>query len=406
MSILTTSHTTKAKKTRSPGKQSAPSLTHHYRPDMAAVTPVPSVPIQTPGDGAPLDTLAQLRKLARNKYIVNGLIYRLVDLPFSTMRQQYWNTFHCARVLDQENQTLSGKYCNARWCTGCNRIRTAKLINGYSEQLNNLDEKYFVTLTTKTLPGNGKDLKDIIELMHKNFHTIKDCMRKRKTPIIGIRKLECTFKPKENKFHPHYHLIVQGKEVAESIIQLWLLMFKDASRAGQDMKPADSNSTKELFKYFTKMITEQKNDSGDSVRGFHVESLDVIFTAMKGKRVFQPMGIKKVSEDVQERDNWTVESLTPQYKSWMFDDAKGDFLDRSGQTLTGFVPSPIIKQLRGIGHEVDWQKYEEEFKAIKRFDQREYWKERSEYWSNKITEDAEQEAYHKFIEDRNKQLYN
>lgn len=340
-----------------------------------------------------LDTLAQLRKQIRNKFITNGLVYRLVDLEFSTMRKSYWNTFHCNRVIDQEGKKLSGKYCNNRWCNACNRIRTANLMNGYMPQLEKLYDKHFVTLTIPNVKAS--ELKDAIELMHKRFKQLRDRMRKQGRPVIGLRKLECTYNRQRNDYHPHFHLIVENAHVAKCITHDWLAYYPGTRERAQDYKPADNNAVKELFKYFSKMITTQKDETGSVIdRGFHPESLDVIFTAMKGKRVFQPMGIKKVSEDVENENSQVFEHLQSNWKKWQFDDAKADYVDNAGQTLSGFVPSDICRKLRGVCDAVDWQKYDDEFKAIKRFDQREYWRERNEM----------HEAEH-YLEQRNRELH-
>ena len=335
--------------------------------------------VSTTKTGAALDTLAQLRKRSRNKYITNGLIYKLVNLD-STLKKSYWNSYHCFNTIDQTGTKLSGMYCGQRWCNQCNRIKTGKLLNGYMPALKEMAAPYFVTLTIPTKPNNGKELPQKIELMHKVIRNISDMMRKRKTPLKAIRKLECTYKPDVNKFHPHFHLIVSGKEAAKELIKQWLVSFPDASRSAQDIKPADNNSMKELFKYFSKLIT--KNSAGANV--FNPEALDTIFRAMKGKRVFQSMGIKRVSENIENHQVIEVKGIKPNVKVWQYDDFKSDWIDKEGNRLTGYVPSQIIKDIRGLPDIVPWDMVEKQMKAIKRFDQRKYYEERAEYWSEQI----------------------
>jgi len=324
-----------------------------------------------------LDTLAQLRKRTRNKFITNGLVYRLVDLKFSPLRKSYWNTFHCTRDLSQDGIQLSGHYCNNRWCNQCNRIRTAKLINGYGKQLKELYDPYFVTLTVPNC--RAEDLKATIELMHKRFKQLRDRMRKAGTPVVGIRKLECTYNAERGDYHPHYHLIVSAEWIAWQVQNDWLAYWPGTAAAAQDCRPADETSINELFKYFTKLVTKQKGKSA----AFHPESLDVIFQAMRGKRVFQPMGIEKVSEDIDKVITTEYEHLTPQYKRWVFDDKAGDYRDNAGGYLSGYRPSDTARALRGVADSMDWKALDEEFKAIRRFDQREYWAERTDFWEGK-----------------------
>jgi len=296
----------------------------------------------TPGSGVFLDTLAQpvprrenLRKRARSKHITNNLVIKLAALD-SPLKQSYWNSWHCAEVLQQEDQTITGKYCNNRWCLTCNRIRTAKLINGYSEPLNVLTDKRFVTLTIPNVPGD--QLKRSIEEMTRQLGLIQKAFRKKGAPIVGIRKLEVTFNASRNDFHPHFHLIVAGENVSRQLINEWLKRFPEANRGGQDEKPADEGSIIELFKYFTKLVTNKR---------FYVAALDTIFMAMYGKRTFQPMGIKKnVSEDVDELQSIVYPDLDPRESLWTWVDLSADWVDlETGETLTGYVPEPFINKL-------------------------------------------------------------
>lgn len=290
----------------------------------------------------PLDTLAQLvptrkllQKRARSKYITNSVSIKLAALG-SVLEQSYWNSYHCCGVLRQSGKSVVGKYCNNRWCLTCNRIRTAKLINGYAESLRELPDKRFVTLTIPNV--SGESLKKTIEKMVESLVLIQKSFRKRKVKIVGIRKLECTYNPARNDFHPHFHLIVSGETISKLLIDEWLKRFPSATREAQNEKPADDNSAMELFKYFTKIVTKKR---------FYISALDTIFTAMYGKRTFQPMGIKKiVSEDISELQKIVYEDLEERESLWTWVDEATDWIDfDTGETLTGYSPSEAVVQL-------------------------------------------------------------
>lgn len=313
------------------------------------------------GANALLDTLAQLGKVtekapellqkanlekrARSKYISNRMATALVDTN-STLRQSYWNTWHCNEGLEQDGKTITGRYCNNRWCLTCNRIRTAKLIKGYTQPLKDLPNKQFVTLT---IPNVGEAyLKTALEDMLFTFQKIKGMMKKRKTPIIGIRKTECTYNVQADNYHPHFHLIVSGEDIASEIVKEWLKRYPEANSIGQDSRPADDTAVHELFKYFTKIATYSKVDK---TRKIHIHALDVIFRAMKGKRVFQPMGITKVkvSEDVEEIQAQEYD-IEPDSGKWVWEDEFHDWVNvDTGEMLTGFRPSDgVIDLLNNI----------------------------------------------------------
>ena len=76
-----------------------------------------------------LDTLKQK---AKNHFFSKRLAQSLTKLPESPLNKAYRRTlFDCGALLVQEGQKLTSRYCNGRWCNTCNRIRTAKLTEGY-----------------------------------------------------------------------------------------------------------------------------------------------------------------------------------------------------------------------------------------------------------------------------------
>jgi len=299
-------------------------------------------------NGVFLDTLAQLRnsppsdepktdknallKRAQSKYISNQLALQLADLG-NERKQSYYNTFHCASVMVQHDEKITTTYCNNRWCLTCNRIRTAKMINGYKAPLIELQEKQFVTLTIVSV--TAEDLRPTIKQMIKTFQTIKDKLRKQKIKIKGIRKMECTYSERLNKFHPHFHLIIDGDIEAAAIVNEWLKSYPDANRGGQSIILADDNTTMELFKYFTKLTTNKQ---------FHVEALDVMFDAMYRLRVFQPFGIKKdVSEDVDDIEAM-VYDIDSSDEVWIWEET--DWVNHAtGELLTGYTPSETVEKM-------------------------------------------------------------
>ena len=129
-------------------------------------------------------------------------MFDLIDLK-SSLNKSYWQTFHCSKVILQEGKKITSRYCNQRWCLTCNRIRTAKMINGYSEPLSKFKEPQFVTLTIKNV--KGVNLKASIELMNDSLKDIRKNLKKTYGKTLkGLRKYECTYNKKSNEFHPHF----------------------------------------------------------------------------------------------------------------------------------------------------------------------------------------------------------
>lgn len=232
-----------------------------------------------------LDKSAQLRKRATAKGLTVGLVKQLLDLK-SPLHKSYLRTLYCSSVLLYEDEKLTSKYCNNRWCYVCNRIRTAKLIEGYEPVLRSLPELRFVTLTRPNVPGEL--LREEISCLIAEFRKIRDKLRKHGLLIKGVRKIEITYNSKTDEYHPHFHCMVSGNLEAECLLTEWLARFPESRKVAQDNKEADSGSLKELFKYCSKISDTPP------------EANDVIFQALRGRRVVQSMGgIKIISEDVE-----------------------------------------------------------------------------------------------------------
>ncbi len=286
-----------------------------------------------------------LQKKAFTKYLTNGIVNQLRKIKGSPLRQSYLNTYYCNTMLYEHDGKLIGRYCKNRWCLVCNRIKIAHLINGYEAELKGLKSPYFVTLTCKTIEAD--ELVNRITEMIEQFVRIKDVARKEKLRLVGIRKLECTARP-NNKYHPHFHLIIDGKKNAEFVVTQWLKRWKGyAEPKAQDIRKADKNSLVELFKYFTKLITKREGKDLFNKREkrtiVHADKLDAIFKAMQGRRVYQPFGLKK---QVDEDNTNEIATISAQYKGQVYKWIDSDWIDdKTGECLTGWLPTEEIKEM-------------------------------------------------------------
>lgn len=243
---------------------------------------------------ANFNTLAQLstteKKLTgrlKSKFITNSFIFQLIEQN-SPLKKSYWNTYYCNNNIYVENGQVKTKYCKNRWCLTCARIKTATYINYYFPVIEKLKDKQYLTLTIPNVPEDK--LLNAIENMQNTFSGISNDRKFRKR-IYGIRKLEVTYNPKRNDYHPHYHLIISGVDVATEILQEWLKKYPSADIKGQDIQECDDNTLQDLFKYVTKII---QLDPKKKERRVYIKALDNILQALKRKRTFQTYGIKKL----------------------------------------------------------------------------------------------------------------
>lgn len=296
-----------------------------------------------PGLGADYSNPGQkesLRKRAKRKYFSYNLAFNLAQLD-SPLKKSYLNSLYCCSELKQDGDKITGKYCKNRWCMVCNSIRTGKSLNGYEPQFKKLIDPQFLTLT---IPNVKKDeLRTTIRGMKKQWTAIykklhRQC-QKLKIKLVGIQKLECTYNPIEDSYHPHFHFIIEGKPIAEAIHDEWLHRYPEARSIAQKIKPADLESMKELFKYFTKVVT-----SSGKERRIYYAPMDVIFRAMVGYKVFQPFGIRPVNDEPDELEAITVEEYVDQLTWWKW--INNDWYHSiSGEPLTGFNRIEVYESL-------------------------------------------------------------
>jgi len=282
-----------------------------------------------------INTVKTLQKRAKAKYLTNAYTIQLAKLK-TPLQKSYNNTIYgCSNLLEQTDNKIKGHYCKNRWCIVCNRIRTAQLINGYKAVLENLPERYFVTLTVPNV--KAEILRSTIKEMTQTFQNVRKCLQKKKIYIKGLRKLECTYNAIRGDFHPHFHFIVSGKANAEILLKEWLKRYPDANERGQNIREANDGSFLELFKYFSKIITNKV---------IYIKALDIIFNSMQGLRVYQPLGIKKVSEEIEEIQTQIIEDLKSAEKIWTWIEGANDWIDKeTGECLTNYEPDEFTKTL-------------------------------------------------------------
>lgn len=281
-----------------------------------------------------------LLKRARSKYLSKGLALKLYEEnEDSPLRKAYLSTLYCADILTQSGQKLTAAYCNQRWCAVCGRIRTGKAINGYLPQLKGFTDSYFVTLTKKTV--TAPELPRSIQIMEDTWRALIQGKTGRRRKCRGLRKAECTIRP-DGQYHYHFHLLIDGRENAEWIMAEWLRrMGEQADRKAQDIRKADQNSYVELFKYATKLLATQK----DTSRGLlPLRGLDVIYQALRGKRLFQPFGgLRRVSEEVEGLRSEDYDFLTDEEQLWIW--RRCDWINQAGELLTNYRPSEQFEKL-------------------------------------------------------------
>lgn len=355
-------------------------------------------------------------KRARAKYFSYALAKELA-LCDSRLQSSYYRTLTCCSELTQQGNKITAKYCGNRWCLVCNRIRTAKMITKYEPHLAAMCEPHFITLTIPNITGDVKELQYCVTQLQKFCRKAFDRLRKYGIKYKGFRKIEISFNADTQSYHPHVHFISDGfvpgdideqqlrlllqiwknskfslhkfQQLllqynsgkitvgfikAELLRQSWLKEFKHSRPVAQDIRPANTGTLKELFKYSAKIITKrrgksellqvqktyttrtgetrtvtQKKQVSNCSLEIHVQALDKIYCAIYGKRIIQPVGYTReecaaFNELLEGALNVEAQELTGQEETefqtfcWRGNDW---YSDQTMCRLTGYQPNDL-----------------------------------------------------------------
>ena len=271
--------------------------------------------------------------------------------PESELRPSYQNTFYCSNVIEVDQEGMAKtKYCKNRWCPICQRNKMGLLINAYGPRLQRCKGLWFLTLTLPNVTADRlrTEIRKYQELWRKiaNANTYRKAMS---CGVIGIRKVECTYHgqqflkdgtpdPWYDTYHPHLHLLVSSKELAEFIVREWQRLNPECSEDAQNIRQVNSSGGYlEIFKYFTKLIA--KDSQGK--RFFDAVHMDVIFRGMRGSRVYFRLGTDKawgcgeVTEEDEEQAAVIETDASPAFYQWLESDEFFGYYDvDTGETLT------------------------------------------------------------------------
>jgi len=282
-----------------------------------------------------LDSTLIMKKRARSKWWTQQFNAPLIALD-SPLKNYYQNAYNCGHYVQVKDGKAKSSYCNTRTCNVCNRIRTAKAMNGYISQLQGLN---WLMLTLTDVNCSGEDLKKEMALYKKDFVLIRRKLKKLGYKVDGIVKIETTYNETNDTYHPHIHAVVAHEQIdflAVEIINDWLQRRPSASIKAQNITRDHSGALNELFKYTTKGF--QREGKNISV---NPQSIDIIMTAQYGQRSFQPFGsIRKVNEEVPE----IIEAQPMKVPDGIFSWYDCDWWNiRTGEALSYYVPDRDIK---------------------------------------------------------------
>ena len=301
-----------------------------------------------------LDIDVQIREAlkikARHKYVTYALNKTLLSVPGINFKEEkrFNRTLECNGLQNFTIPgTLTSRYCNSRACLVCSRARSKMYMAKYLDTFNTFDDPVMLTLTFQNVKAH--ELKSEVQAMVKNFQKSKDCLRKEKIFIRGLRKLEVTYNDENDTYHPHYHIMIDNYGNASRIKDRWEDQYNGrVSEYAQNIRSIDQKGFLELFKYFAKIFKRSKK-TGEIE--FNAPSLVNILRSLEHKRIVQPFGIKSKileNEDIEEEISDKI-LFNIDKNVYLWEQNYNDWLGLgTGEILTQYEPTEAFKKFSNI----------------------------------------------------------
>ena len=284
-------------------------------------------------------------KKRKNKVITKASMYKLFGLQDSPLLKDYRQAYKCNETVikDRDTGKVTTYYCKKRCCTLCSRIKSAQSLAKYGEGILKLGDLYLVTLTnTNVFKG---ELNDEISRMVKVISKIRENMRVQGFRLNGYKNFECTYSYYKG-FNPHFHFVVQGKEVAEMLLRLWLKHNPDATKTGQDITKVGKTKKDllEVFKYVAKPVT----------KGYYNPiAYDEIMCSLINRRTSEPLGeirgAKSLKQEcttdigLEDLESQNINWNGYQFNVWNYVDELHDWVSDEGECL---IDEPLDKETK------------------------------------------------------------
>lgn len=297
----------------------------------------------------PSESWERLRKRRRSKYATLPLVEELcgMDSPVD-----YTPALTCCDVVKQKaDGELHSWYCKKRWCLVCQRHRAGRLIRSYWPVVEGWNGGWHLTLTVPNIPiendlstREGREaaaerLEACYDQMMDTWRAARESMRRDGMEFEAIRAFDLTVNQERGEWHLHFHVLISYLPAARALKDKWVERVEGAVRSAQYVRPEpvrEKGEICELAEYTTRGTTHYKRADGRFVEAYPAEQLDVIFQALHGKRLWQPVGFRLCDCDHWEDgdpevlDDAVCETrairLVGQRCRWLWVQARGDWV--------------------------------------------------------------------------------
>lgn len=197
-----------------------------------------------------------------------------------------------ADVNYDKHRLVGANFCGNRFCPHCSYNKARKdayetyiLVDYLKSQGYNF---IFLTLTAPNV--SGEDLEKELRSYYSSFERLMKRKEIKKVVKGYVRKLEVTYNPERNDYHPHYHVLIAVKDyyfthsnyyISQSEwLDFWRKSKRDETITQVDVRRFNIDKDPTVILELTKYLSKDSNYL------YSTEVFKTFYNALKGKREF------------------------------------------------------------------------------------------------------------------------
>lgn len=152
---------------------------------------------------------------------------------------------------------VCANYCRCRHCAPCQRARAARLARNLQDRLSKRPSGAYRFITL-TLAHSHDSLKDQIDRLYASFRKLRKDPVWADTQNGGVAICEVKWSAKTRQWHPHLHIVSEGKWVKQQALSdAWLRATGDSYIVDIKILKAAKDCAHYLSKYVTKGTSDE-----------------------------------------------------------------------------------------------------------------------------------------------------
>lgn len=201
----------------------------------------------------------------------------------------------CGHVESKPEETiLIGSYCHDRFCPICGTRRTTCVRSNLEDWLKGKT----VRLVTLTLRTETEPLLTSVKRLYLCFKRLRRTTFWKEHVTGGTAVLECKWNAEKQKWHPHLHMVCEGKYIPQAeLSNAWFDVTGDSRIVDVRLIRQDTDAVNYVTKYLTKQLSDTLTHQPDRA----IELIKVL----QGRRMLLSFGtwqpLKLTREPQQEK---------------------------------------------------------------------------------------------------------